>query len=662
MQPFSGDRPPSRHAPREANMGRKTRNNRTPPAAVIPASGRGAEPSAKNRRNAAIVCGLLLLAVAAIYGQTLRCEFVNFDDGDYVKENPYLSRGLSAEGIAWAFTATRCNNWHPLTWLSLLLDHAWYGPAPWGYHLTNVLLHAANSVLLFLVLWRMTGDLWPSAFAAALFAVHPLRVESVAWVSERKDVLSGLFFMLTLGAYVGYVRRSTATWSTAAPGCVTAEGGRAPRTGRYLVVVLLFALGLMAKPMLVTLPFVLLLLDYWPLGRMRDSHSLRRLVLEKLPMLALSAVSCVVTSLAQGGAIQSIDQFPLDVRLQNALVSYAVYLRQFFYPVGLAVFYPHPEKSLPLWQTAGAMLLVAGLSGYAILRRRERPWLPVGWFWFLGMLVPVIGLVQVGRQAMADRYAYLPQIGLALALAWYLKRAVEAHPRRAAALVAVAVAAILLLTVAAARQASHWRDGETLWRRALECTERNAVAHSSLGRVLFDRGRIDDALEQFEKSLAVRSDYAETHNNLGVLRAKQQRFDEATAHYETALKLKPDHAAAHRNYGATLYRQGRAAEAVARFQAALRYRPDDPATLSDLGAAYMKLRRYDDAIAAYRQALDVQRDYVPAWNNLAVACAESGRPAEAARAAREALDWAAKQNDPARIESIRAMMRKYRLN
>ena len=358
----------------------------------------------RNTYTVAAVCGFLLLAVALVFGQTVRHDFVNYDDNAYVYENPQVAGGLTAHGIAWAFTSFHVSNWHPLTWLSHMLDCQFYGLHAGGHHLTNVLLHAATAILLFLVLRRMTGDLWPSAFVAAVFAIHPLRAESVAWVAERKDVLSGLFFMLTLGAYAGYARRPFSL-------------------GRYLTVVLLFALGLMAKPMLVTLPFVLLLLDYWPLGRIGPHRrtgisSFRRVVVEKIPLLALTAASCVATVIAQGTAVIAIDVIPLPSRIANALVSYVAYMGQLFYPAGLAVLYPHPEGGLPIWKVAASSLVLAGISAAALVWRRRFPYLFVGWFWYVGMLVPVIGLVQVGLHAMADRYTYLPQIGLCIAVTW----------------------------------------------------------------------------------------------------------------------------------------------------------------------------------------------------------------------------------------------------
>ncbi len=367
------------------------------------------------RYPAPTICSLLLLAVGLVFGQTVGYDFVNFDDGLYVYENPQISGGLSAQGIGWVFTHTHGANWHPLTGLSHMVDCQFYGLHAGGHHSTNVLLHAATAILLFLVLRRMTGDVWPSALVAALFAVHPLRVESVAWISERKDVLSGLLFVLTLGAYVRYARGPFSL-------------------GRYLLVAALLTLGLMAKPMLVTLPLVLLLLDYWPLGRMtavgredipvasggRADHFFfpKRLLLEKLPLLLLAVVSCLMTLWAQGEASALNAQIPVGSRIANALVSYVAYMGQLFCPVGLAAYYPHPEGDLPVWKVIGALAMLACISVGVLAGWRRYPYLLVGWLWYVGMLIPVIGLVQVGKIAMADRYTYLPQIGLCIALAW----------------------------------------------------------------------------------------------------------------------------------------------------------------------------------------------------------------------------------------------------
>jgi protein O-mannosyl-transferase len=469
-EPFMGHRPKKNRPPDNRDPGRYKRT--TSVTADLCSSPK--EPpliSVKSlTNNAAMVpaiCVSLLLAVALVFGQTVGHEFINYDDQQYVYENPQVEGGLTLRGIAWAFTTSHASNWHPLTWLSHMVDCQLYGLHAGGHHLTNILLHAAAAILLFLVLWRMTGDLWPSAFVAAVFAVHPLRAESVAWVAERKDVLSGLFFLLILWAYVSYARHPFSPI-------------------RYLTVVVLFALGLMAKPMLVTLPFLLLLLDYWPLGRIglpaAGGGSFpfpRRVVVEKIPLLALAIASCMATFLVQVKAVVALDAIPISSRIANALVSYVAYMGNFFYPMGLAVFYPLPASGLPIWKVVGSTLALTGVSVAAQAWRRRFPYLFVGWFWYLGMFVPVIGLVQVGSHSMADRYTYLPQIGLCLAVTWGVTQiAVSRHYRRWVCGVA-SVLAVLVLMGIAWRQTSYWRDSETLFTHALACTANNYIATPS---------------------------------------------------------------------------------------------------------------------------------------------------------------------------------------
>ena len=589
----------------------------------------------------AAVCGLLLLAVMLVFGQALGFGFVNFDDSEYVYENPHVIHGLSAAEVAWAFTTTHFTNWHPLTWLSYMLDFELYGLAPWGYHLTNILLHAATVILLFLVLRRMTGDFWPSAFVAAVFAIHPLRAESVAWVSERKDVLSGLFFMLTLGAYADYVRRPFSLV-------------------RYSLVIAPFALGLMAKPMLVTLPLVLLLLDYWPLRRMALGW---RLVIEKLPLVALSAASCVATSLAQSDAMAYLESIPFSARIANALVSYATYLGQFFYPVGLAVFYPHRVDNLPTWQVVGALLLLAGIGAAAVIFRRRCPYALVGWCWYLGMLVPVIGLMQVGSQAMADRYTYLPQIGLAMGLAWGAKAAFASWPHRGRLWGAASALVLVVLMGCAYHQTSFWFDSETLWNRAIDCVPQNAVAHYNLANALTtcgradeaiehyqmairidpndaqarynmanalaDRGQVDEALDQYRKAIEIKPNYTKAHNNLGAYLASRGQIEEAIVEYQKVLDVKPNDAEAHSNLGLALANRGQFDEAIAHYERSLKTNPRRAETHNNLGLALSRQGHLDAAIASYRQALELNPDYAQAHNNLGAALATRGQMDEA---------------------------------
>ncbi len=589
--------------------------------------------AARTRLQVLAVCGLLLLAVGFVFGQTVRYEFVNMDDSVYVYENPMISRGLTVSGIAWVFTHSHAGNWHPVTGLSHILDCQFYGLDAGRHHLTNVLLHAATAILLFLVLWRMTGGLWASALVAALFAVHPLRVESVAWVAEQKDVLSGLFFMLTLGTYLWYVR------------------GPFSR-GRYGLLVVVFALGLMAKPMLVTLPLVLLLLDYWPLGRMaraaangsvagggragRFSFPMR-LLFEKLPLLLVAAVFCVVTLWAQGRASALDNHLTASWRIGNALVSCVTYIVQVFCPVGLAAYYPHPELRLPIWEAIGALVALTCISAGVLAGWRRCPYVFVGWLWYLGMLVPVIGLIQQGSQARADRFTYLPQIGLYVALAWGAADACRSWPYRRWVCSVASVLVLVVLMGCAWRQTSFWQDSKTLWIHALACTSRNNVAHNNLGLALADLGRLDEAIAQYQKALEIRPNYMEAHINLGIAMGQRGRPDEVIAHYRKALEIKPGSAIAQNNLGAILVSRGRPAEAVPYYQQALKIDPDYVQARVNLASALATVGRFDEAIAEYRKALGFQPDNATACNNLGAALVHQGRLAEAVPYYQQAL-------------------------
>jgi tetratricopeptide (TPR) repeat protein len=458
----------------------------------------------------------LVLLTALVYAPVLRHGFVNYDDNLYVSGNPVVRQGLTWEGLRWAWTAAVACNWHPVTMLSHMLDVELYGVRPGWHHLTNLLLHLANVVLLFEVLRRMTGATWRSAAVAALFAVHPLHVESVAWISERKDVLSGLFFLLTLGAWLRYVRR--------------------PAAGRYLLALLAFALGLLAKPMLITLPFVLLLLDVWPLGRLplaampaasertERRRALRALLLEKLPFVVLAVAVSAVALYTQRGAMASLAALPLRRRAANALVSYVVYLGKSLWPSRLAVIYPLPP-SIPLWKAALAAALLAALTALALARLRRAPWLAVGWLWFAGMLAPVSGLVQVGRQAMADRYTYLPSIGLFIAVVWSAHALAQAAlpgelpargpgATRRALLGAGAAVVIAALALTARVQVGAWRDSLTLFRHAAAVTDGNYVAAFHLGEELRMRGDRAEARRYYREALRIRPTLARARQRL----------------------------------------------------------------------------------------------------------------------------------------------------
>jgi tetratricopeptide (TPR) repeat protein len=565
------------------------------------------------------VCLALIAANLIVYASVRHHDFVNFDDDDYVTTNAVVLRGLTWHGVSWAFTTGYADNWHPLTWLSHMLDVQLYGLDPGAHHLTNLLFHIANTLLLFGLLHRMTVALGRSAFVAGLFAVHPLHVESVAWVAERKDVLSTLFWMLTLWAYVEYVKR---------PGPRRSDLRRSAVLG-YSAVLLFFALGLMAKPMLVTLPFVLLLLDFWPLGRVGASPSgatIGRLLWEKLPLLALAALSSIVAFVVhrRGGAVISLGVTPLILRVENALISYVAYIGKMLWPARLAVLYPYAQ-SLPLWWVAGAFLGLMGVSVAVICAGPRRPYLLVGWFWYLGALVPVIGLIQVGDQAMADRYTYIPLIGLFIIVAWGVPELLVRWPLRRIALRAAAALVILACAFAASGQLQYWENSTTLWTHALAVTTGNNIAHNNLGVALAGQGKIDEAIVQYSEALRTKPNYANAHNNLGVALDDQGKIDEAIAQYIEALRIRPDYANAHINLGVALANQGKIDEAIAHFTEALRIEPDSAKAHNDLGIALASQGKIDDAIAQFTEALRIKPDYADAHNNLEVALVRRGK-------------------------------------
>jgi tetratricopeptide (TPR) repeat protein len=601
-------------------------------------------PKAKSsaRRQVLGVCFFLVAITWLVFGQTIRYDFVNYDDNDYVYANPAITSGLTLHGIIHAFSGRHARNWHPLTTLSHMLDCQLWGVRAGGHHFTNIVLHTIAVVLLFLVLKQMTGAIWQSAFVAALFAIHPLHVESVAWISERKDVLSAVFFMLTLGAYVRYVR--------------------SPSIGRYLTMSILFALGLMSKPMLVTLPFILLLLDYWPLKGFAVRSSTKRLILEKIPLLALSAAGGFITLWVQQSSVARTEELPLIWRVANGLVTYATYLRQMIWPMGLAVFYPHPGDQLPVWEIGLGIVLLGLVSAGAIALRRKRPYLVTGWFWYLVMLLPVAGLIQVGSQAHADRYTYLPQIGLYLLLAWAITDALASQLQRRILAVTASVAVIALAWCAHV-QASYWRNGESLWGHALAVTSGNFMAHDGLGEYLGNRGRLDEAIDQFQKALNIAPGYPEIETNLILALTRKGRTDEAITHlqallkeypndaqaqynlgnalrkkgdsqgaiaaYEKALSIQVRYPAAHYNLGIALDQNGQIDEAIAHYQEAVQEQPNYPEAYYLLGNDLLQKARVDDAIGAYEQALKSRPTYPEVENNIGLALLQKGRPSEA---------------------------------
>src|SRR5437870_1106990 len=595
-----------------------------------------------------VICVFLAAITCLVFGQTLGHGFVNYDDPQYVYDNVEVTSGLTLHGVTWAFTHSHLNNWHPLTWLTHMLDWRLYERKAGGHHLTNLLLHTASVLLLFLVLSQMTGALWRSAFVAAIFAIHPLHVESVAWIAERKDVLSGVFFMLTLGAYVRYVRRQT--------------------LGRYAVMWILFACGLMSKPMLVTLPFVLLLLDCWPLNRVANhrlgvgsrgsglssqlpSQSYREsdwslvghLILEKVPLLVLCVVSSVATFLAQGNAIVLISRLPFWWRLNNAFLSYVVYVRQMLWPFRLAPFYTYPQ-TFPTWEVAASILLLIGLTAAALALRRGHPYLVTGWFWYLGMLVPVIGVIQVGSQAHADRYTYLPQIGLYLALTWMIADLAKSWRRRWI-LTATATAVIAFLSGIAWVQASYWREGESLWKHTLAVTGNNETTHSLLGELALEKGLIDEAAAHYQAAVNVWPSSPTFQAKLGKALLRKGLNDEAVVHFQKAIELAShrtdtERAELQSDIGNELLKKGLVDEAIVQFQQALELAPADRIIHNDYGNALLRKGRVDEAIVQFQKALDsgVEDAYAPTIHyNLGNALRQKNLLSEAVAQYREAL-------------------------
>ena len=562
-------------------------------------------------RGVTVAIYLFLAGISvAVFAQTVRYEFVNFDDDLYVYNAPAIKAGLTIKGIGAAFTEPHARNWHPLTTLSHMLDCQLYGLNAGGHHATNAILHIVAVLLLFGVLRQMTGALWKSATVAALFAIHPLHVESVAWISERKDVLSGVFFFLMLGAYTCYARKTSIT--------------------RYLAVVVLFAAGLMCKAMLVSAPIVLLLLDYWPLGRFTQlslttansniaeyddqRRRIRRLFLEKIPLFILSAGACVITFVLQKHAVGSIPPLPFLWRVQNAFVSYGIYAWKTLWPTDLAVFYPHPNDTLAIWEVTAATLLLLTITAAAFFFRRQRPYLLTGWFWYLVMLVPVIGFVQVGEQGRADRYTYLPHIGLFVAAVWFVAdlEPVRRSRSRLAVTTAGAVLVILALAWAAFIQTSYWRNSETLWTRALAVTANNDVAHNNLGYLCVGRGELDKAISHFEAASRIRSAKRDAHYdagsafvqmNLADALARKGQSDDAMVHYEEAIKLQPNYADAYYNRGNVLFAKGHIDEAIADWEKTLEIQPNDADAYTSLGNALLRKGSLHEAVANYERAL-----------------------------------------------------------
>ena len=643
------------------------------------------------RDHTLLVCLLLAVVTLAIFSPALFNDFVNYDDLSYVTSNPHIQSGLTPDAVAWAFTTGHASNWHPLTWISHMLDWQFSGKNPAGHHATSILFHVANTLLLFLLLKKISGAVWRSAFVAALFALHPVHVESVAWISERKDVLSAFFFLLTLWAYAGYAQKAEIRGQMSEVRN-PAFNLRPLTSGLYWLALFFLALGLMSKPMLVTTPFVLLLFDYWPLHRfeLKTQNSKLKtvawLIAEKIPFFALAVASSLATFIVQkkGGAVTSILALPLDSRIGNALVSYIRYLGKTFWPDNLAILYPYPpSRHWATSQVIGSVAILLAITACAIWLARRRKYFLVGWLWFLGTLVPVIGLVQVGIQAMADRYTYIPLIGIFFAAVWWIADATQS--KRWQPFVLGTFAAIVLVVCArlTERQIAFWHDSETLFGNAVAVTEKNYLAYNNLGFHLANEGkrfgneaRLDEAIKNYRKAVEIDPTYEDAQNNLGHALAEQEKYAEAIPHYLAALRSNPKHvevhnnlgnalaslgqidqgiehyrialtndpkhADAHNNLGIALAMKGKLDEAIGEFHAALKFKTNDASAHSNLGNAYAAQKKFDDAIREYEASLRLDPKDSQAQNNLGNVLTELGRAEEAIPHYRAALRLKAK--------------------
>lgn len=545
------------------------------------------------------ICIFLTVVIWVVFAQTLGHDFVNFDDNKYVYENGEVSRGLTLSGLKWLLTHGHASLWHPLTTLSHMVDCQIYGLRPAGHHFTNVVLHNIGAVLLFLVFRQMTGRIWRSAFVAAIFAIHPMRVESVAWIAERKDVLSGVFFMLTLGSYARYTR--------------------APSLSHYVTMSIFLACGLMSKATFVTVPVLLLVLDYWPLHRANDFHAWRRLVIEKIPWFALSAAASLATMFAQTATMASLEQLPLLPRLKNAAVSLIAYIRQMFWPTDLAAFYPHPHDQLNVWVVLTAAALIIAITFLAILLRQKHPYIFVGWFWYLLLLVPVIGIVQAGLQARADRFTYLPHIGITTLLTWSCADLTQHWRHRRMILTSIATCAIAASVILSFKQTTYWRDSVSLWEHSLAVTSDNQTAHQNLAAALWTRGRITES-QQHARAAAIAharttlGDYpfdVPTHNDLGVLLVQNGDVRAGVEQWEISLQIDPNDGNALNNLAwvlatcpAEAIRDGKRAVELAE-KASTLPGAGAPLVVRTLAAAYAEAGDFSKAINAAQRAIDL---------------------------------------------------------
>ena len=558
----------------------------------------------------------LIGIIISVYWQVSSFEFVGFDDNEYVYDNPRVSSGISIENLTWSFTAFHSNNWHPLTWISYMVDCEFFGLDPGWHHIVNVFFHIANALLLFYVFRKMTGFLWQSAFVAAIFAIHPLHVESVAWVSERKDVLSTFFWFLTMISYYFYVNT--------------------PEIKRYFLVFCCFALGLLSKPMLVTLPFVLLLLDYWPLNRIQINHQFFNkflfLLFEKIPLFILVVVSSLITFNAQqsSGVMKSFEHFSIGSRIANAIVSYWEYIAKTFYPAKMAFLYIHPEK-IPLKDVLSAFIFLVIISVIALRISKKYPYFLVGWLWFLGTLVPVIGIVQVGMQSMADRYSYVPMIGLLIIVAWTFPEIFRNKKFSKPILFIVSILFISVLMPITWKQVGLWKDSSTMLLHTLKVTDNNYIAHDTLGVHLFFEGKTDEAIRHFEKALQINPEYHNSHFNLGLASFQKGKIEEAIGHYRAAIQAEPNFAKAYCNLGVAYFQEGKTEQAVGSYFRAIEIKPDYVDALYNAGLSLYHLRRVEEAIQYFGKAIEIDPALADAYYYLGLCWDQKGDLQEAIR-------------------------------
>jgi protein O-mannosyl-transferase len=550
-----------------------------------------------------IISAGLVLLIGMAFEPLRHNTFTIYDDNDYIVDNLHVKSGLTLESAKWAFTSGHASNWHPLTWLSHMIDIELFGLNPAGHHFHNLLLHTLSTVLLFLILRQMTGTVWPGAFAAMVFGIHPLRVESVAWAAERKDVLSVLFFMLTVAAYLYYVK----------------QGG----LRRYCLVILCFALGLMAKPMLVTLPLVLLLLDIWPLKRTQSSKDKRKLqkqpilplVMEKIPLFGLVIASCIITYIVQqsGGSVQTLS---LYTRITNALVSYIAYLGKFFWPDNLVVLYPFPVPAYPLWQPAAALLLLIILSTIAVYHYSRQSFIFTGWFWYMITLIPVIGLIQVGNQSMADRYTYLPSIGIGILLAWSAAQLSSAWRHQKIITGSLAAMAAIGMLAGTRHQLHYWKDDITLFEHTIAVTRYNPAIENNLGWIYWKQGDETRAFEHIQKALQMSPDFEDANINMAAVLLKRKEYDKAITHLHKALKADPDNFQANNNLALVLIELKRYPQAIQYLQKAMKYTQDNADVYYNFGIVLGAEKKYDEAVSAYQQAIGLDQNHYQAMNEL----------------------------------------------